>query len=379
MLKCYKVKLKTLAPVHIGSGQDIQKSEYVYDRNTGTLYVLDTYKLFEGLKKRGLLDSFEEFMLRSPEATMTEFVEKKGINYYKDWARYSCIVGKTKKYTNPIKAFIKDAYGMPYIPGSSLKGVIRNALLSTILRQKNELFTEIANEVETERKGKNYLSRQSTKLDEKVFHTARKDEEGKPYTDLSNAVNSKLRGLIISDSTPVSIDSLTVCGKEDMMKDGSTKNISLLRECLAPDTELEFTMTLDTDVFKYSAETLEKVVKYQYTHLKNSYLNHFQGNLKTDALGGALLFMGGGTGYVSKTATYSLFYEKDSNKKAVKNTGKILHNVFYRDNINPRMKKMASHEEDLRIHGISPRVRKCTKYKGQLYDMGLCKISFQPM
>ena len=379
MLKCYRVKIKTLAPVHIGSGQEIQKSEYVYDKESGMLYVMDTYKLFEGLSKFNLLDRFEEFILKSPESTMTDFVAGNGITAYKDWAAYSYYVGKAKKYANPIKGFVKDAYGMPYIPGSSLKGAIRNALLSTILRQKNEGFTYIASETENERKGYNYLSKQSSELDIKVFHAARKDEKDEPYTKINNAVNSKMRGLIISDSKPLSKDSLIVCRKEDMLKDGTTKSISLLRECIAPNTELEFTMTIDSDVFKYSAETLEVAVKNQYNYIKTSFMDKFSADIKNDKLNGALLFIGGGTGYVSKTATYSLFYEKGGNKRAVKNTSKILHNVFYNDRMPPKMKKMASHINDPSDFGISPRVRKCTKFKDKLYDMGLCEISFQPI
>ncbi|MBR1738102.1 MAG: type III-A CRISPR-associated RAMP protein Csm5 [Firmicutes bacterium] len=379
MLKCYKVKIKTLAPVHIGSGQEIQKSEYVYDKKSGMLYVMDTYKLFEGLSKFNLLDRFEEFILRSPEATMTDFVEKNGITVFKDWAAYSYYVGKAKKYTNPIKGYVKDAYGMPYIPGSSLKGAIRSALLSTVLRQKNEMFANIATETEKERKGYNYLSRQSSELDVKVFHAARKNEKGEPYTKINNAVNSKMRGLIISDSKPVSKDSLIVCRKEDIVKDGTAKSISLLRECIAPNTELEFTMTIDTDVFKYSAETLEVAVKSQYKYIKTAFMDNFSAAIKNDISNGTLLFMGGGTGYVSKTVTYSLFYEKVGNKRAVKNTSKILHNVFYNDRMPPKMKKMASHINDPNDFGISPRVRKCTKYKDKFYDMGLCEIIFQPI
>ena len=40
-----------------------------------------------------------------------------------------------------IEAFVKDAYGMPYVPGSTLKGMFRAALIAVVLQkcpEKNE-------------------------------------------------------------------------------------------------------------------------------------------------------------------------------------------------------------------------------------------------
>ncbi len=381
MLKCYKIIIETLAPVHIGSGQEIKKSEYVYDKANGMLYIMDTYKLFEGLKKLNLLDRFEEFMLTSREATMTDFIAKNGINQYKDWAAYSYNVGKFGKYTNPIKGFIKDAYGLPYVPGSSLKGVIRNALLSALLRQKKENYLvvtqEVLSEIENGKPNNKFLLKQSSDLDVMTFHSVRNDKNGEPAKKTDDAVNSKMRGLIISDSKPISKEHLIVCKKEDMTKNGETKSISLLRECISPKTELEFTMTIDTNVFKYSADTLEKVLNYQHTFIKQNFNDVFGSRAKTDSMSGTLLYLGGGTGYVSKTATYSLFYKKDDNTKSVKETSKILHKVFYKKNMSPKAEKMSSHINDFKELGISPRVRKCTSYKGEIYDMGLCRINIQ--
>ena len=37
---------------------------------------------------------------------------------------------------------VKDAYGCPYVPGSSLKGALRTVLLGAVVIRKNEAFAE---------------------------------------------------------------------------------------------------------------------------------------------------------------------------------------------------------------------------------------------
>ena len=38
---------------------------------------------------------------------------------------------------------------------------------------------------------------------------------------------------------------------------------------------------------------------------------------------------------------------------------------------------MGNHLRDYEEYGVAPHVRKCTRINGKLYDIGLCKISFE--
>jgi CRISPR-associated protein Csm5 len=53
------IEFKTLAPVFIGSGKELNKKEYIYDRSSGSIYLVDFKKMVEGLQSRHLMDAFE--------------------------------------------------------------------------------------------------------------------------------------------------------------------------------------------------------------------------------------------------------------------------------------------------------------------------------
>ena len=49
--------------------------------------------------------------------------------------------------THEIQCFIKDAYGMPYIPGSSIKGMIRSALLAYEVKKNPKKYENIKQDI----------------------------------------------------------------------------------------------------------------------------------------------------------------------------------------------------------------------------------------
>ena len=68
----YRITLTVEGPVFIGSGDEIKKFEYVYDRQSDTVYVIDTLKLFGALQKRsGLQEKFEQHI--NQNRNLTEF------------------------------------------------------------------------------------------------------------------------------------------------------------------------------------------------------------------------------------------------------------------------------------------------------------------
>ena len=42
------IEFLTLSPVFIGSGKELNKKEYIYDRNTGSICLVDFRKMCEG-------------------------------------------------------------------------------------------------------------------------------------------------------------------------------------------------------------------------------------------------------------------------------------------------------------------------------------------
>jgi CRISPR type III-A-associated RAMP protein Csm5 len=74
------------------------------------------------------------------------------------------------------------------------------------------------------------------------------------------------------------------------------------------------------------------------------------------------LYLGGGSGFVSKTVLNSL-YKDDKDK--IRLTQKVLEKTKV-----PRNHKHYKDNE----YGVSPHIIKCTRYQGQTLQMGLCKL-----
>ena len=129
-----KIQLTTLTPVHVGSGEFLQyNADFVEDKD-GTnsyFYVVEPAKILEliGLENIDRWISIieragntKEFVqkfspIKSPEA----YSSRKILNFAKNIQS-----GQTLKET------IHNGFGFPYIPGSSLKGAIRTAVLASL-------------------------------------------------------------------------------------------------------------------------------------------------------------------------------------------------------------------------------------------------------
>jgi CRISPR-associated protein Csm5 len=128
----YEISVES--PVHIGSGYELNPMDFIVQN--GRVSVIDFDKVLSELKNKG----------KSPLILYDE-IERFGRNF--DFGRFCYKQGiapeKISKYTLPchrvprrIGTFIKNAFGIPLIPGSSIKGAIRTALTWHFL--KNEIM-----------------------------------------------------------------------------------------------------------------------------------------------------------------------------------------------------------------------------------------------
>lgn len=365
---CYKIKLETVGPLHIGSGQRLERADYILNKNT--IYVIDPVKLFNGLNSLNMLSEFEKEVIGAPRANMTMFVRSNGIkpDEYKKWSSYSYNITQDTDVKNmQIMTCVKDAYNLPYIPGSSLKGCIRNALLNHKLL--NVKWDKLADSVEQNatymKSRKAYLSNEA-KSAELPFrtHNLNKGER-------AGITNDIFKGIRVSDSKPLTKDDIILCRKIDITPDGKRHSLPLLRECIKPGTIIEFTLEIDSTVFTYSIDAVIAAIKAFYGNQQRCFISKYP-RIASDNISGNLIYLGGGSGFVSKTAVYSLFKDE---RKALKVASVILDNVDSKN----KGKKVGKHLSDPSVYGVSPHTRKCTLYNNSLYDFGLCKIDFQPI
>jgi CRISPR-associated protein Csm5 len=122
--------IRTLSPVHVGSGSELTPLDYVYDAEARKVIVLD----FEALLARPEVDPEE--LSRSLQRTGFSLEQ-----LLRSWrippqevARYS-LAAPRNPTGHPIREQAKTPWYQPLIPGSSLKGAIRTALLWRFLEE----------------------------------------------------------------------------------------------------------------------------------------------------------------------------------------------------------------------------------------------------
>lgn len=242
--------------------------------------------------------------------------------------------------------FCRDHYGRPYIPGSSLKGALRTAILTGLLLQKNYLQVNDKN---------------AKKLEQAYLNTLKVTEDPK------DEQNSILRGLSVSDSEIISSDDMVLCGKWDLTPSGKRKQLSLVRECVRAGVKIRSRITIDRSIWKdRDLKFLEQCIQAFGKHYKATYLPYYS-NYKGCEIpaDNQMLVIGGGSGYFSKNIVYAAL-GKDKHAQAVKLVSSVMKKQFPRH----------YHDKDEQV-GISPQNLKCTYYNQNFYHYGVCSVGFK--
>lgn len=362
-LQHYTITITAEGPLFIGSGQSIGKKEYLFDPRRKRVSIPDMPKLCRFLQERRLMNAYESFMIDRTKGAidLTAWLRSQNIQEQEcqPWIAYSIDSGDTvfeDRGKKEIVAFVKDPFGCPYVPGSSLKGALRTVLLSDAVLDHPQQFQ---NEQQAIQRAELFggrqkmLKREIDQLEQKAFYTLGRDEKNR-----RNAVNDMLSGLRIGDSAPLSVEDLTLCQKIDVLPDGQQRRLPILRECLKPGTVLRFPLTIDPKFFPHSPKGLLQAAEEFVQNYDRCYLRAFPVD---DIMGGGNLYLGGGSGFVSKTVLYPLLGER-----GLRRTSEILAQQF----------RNHKHNQDIR-RGVSPRTLKCTKYQNRLYEMGACTMEIE--
>ena len=166
-LKTYRLTFKTKAPVHIGYGRMISKKEYLFDQTEGRIEYIDIDKMYHGLCKMHMDRQYEDYLLQDDGSSLLYFFQTNRISRqtYQPWIRYSEMVGDPMLNNHSVKdvnEFVKGPDGLPYIPGSSIKGAFRTMLEVSEILRNSKAYSSIGSSIEREdfhgRKYKNSVS-----------------------------------------------------------------------------------------------------------------------------------------------------------------------------------------------------------------------------
>ena len=386
------IEFLTLSPVFIGSGKELNKKEYIYDRNAGSIYLVDFRKMCEGLQSRKLLDAFESYLMEDVEDSNRkqggyprqnrELIHFLRDNRVPEAAYKTWYIGAVKVADNsmnmhsakPIQMFMRNAQGRPYVPGSSFKGMLRTILETRYFLEHRDEAEEVADSVRAEVEDTvgeekkinrtRFLSREDSMIDVKSMHREMFEVyKNNPEKSLADQNNDMLRGLLVGDSEPISLDDMCICQKIDLTLRGEQKPLNLMRECIKPGIVIRIPITIDTSVCPFTVKDILAAMEEYNKNYISQFSRFFTGCPPTRG-NKTTFYLGGGAGYLSKTVTYGIMHGSD----AVKTTSEIIDQT-----LPPRVRNEHKHHLDLR-KGVSPHVMKCTLYRGSLCQMGACCV-----
>lgn len=293
--KRYRLTLTVEGLVHIGDGGKYGKKDYFLTKQKA-IAILNAPS-FVGKLDQDQLDDYCEFLKKDSRTGLQEYLDrKKGLDAVAQGARLYTLDARLTRARRgsyqyfDIWRFVKDAHGCPYVPGSSIKGMLRTAILISLIARDRQAYERLYNRGEVLKK----RQRADEDIQQKAFWVGQLDKDG------DSAVNDVLRYLSVSDSDPLSVDDLVLAKKYDKFSqkdDGRHKKklgkisdeeayyqgneLNIYRECLRPGTTIRTTLTVDERIGQYfdglrlDRDGLPKTLLFSYELYQKCFLSHF--------------------------------------------------------------------------------------------------------
>lgn len=281
-----KLKIKTITPIHIGKGNTIGSFEYHYQ--SGKFYRLNTSKALDFIVSEhpdaiNKIDAWVEGKIDAMgnggqakanyRLNLFDFVKsfknKELENKFRDnlskFSKY-VIQSNADPAGKDVSELLKTADDKVYIPGSTIKGMIRNALLNDfILNADKSNKDKIINIIkESLLKPANDFSRKhfADALQHLVFGCGfdKFDYSKKQLvTEYSDAKFDLMKFIKINDTNSVEVDDSCLLTKPTMVtRAGKKQEQANYLECVAPDKSFKSNVIIDIDYLKFIAN------KYPY-------------------------------------------------------------------------------------------------------------------
>lgn len=378
-----KMCLKVVTPINIADGIVLGAKDYLYDSRRQKVYFLNLHQWHMFIYKHMLLEKYESYLANfRDKQSLLEWLWMQGYDIddvrtvitSEAQATVNLMDSERKKTLNDINRHIQQPDGSLYVPGSSIKGVFRTAVLYKLLQKRQDIKSKYWRQIQG-KISNNYLNPKrdfdglAKDLESELLHTLRLKDDKERNISNKNAVCSAMRGLQVSD-TYASRNMQTailqkVDGGFDKFGKASPKKLPIFRECMLPEAELFFNVKIEKAVMNtIGINSVDDLLKATHSFfaavtdlLQQAFGKEYQEAFQGVANGN--MFLGGNTGFLSKTLLAMLAPDKDT----AKNTIKVLLD-----------KSFKNHKHILRDKVIAPRTLKCTNYNGKLMLMGVAEV-----
>nr|BAL57704.1 CRISPR-associated RAMP protein Csm5 family [uncultured Acetothermia bacterium]BAL59388.1 CRISPR-associated RAMP protein Csm5 family [Candidatus Acetothermum autotrophicum] len=243
--------LEVLTPVHIGSGAQWNSFDYVYDERTKLLRVIDLDKLLAQprVNPDDLAHHYERRGFQIGQYLRDRGIAPESVERY----HLPC---PRDPGNRPVRAFVKTAWGKPYLPASSLKGLLRTAVLWHILRENSSAFEAALQYLERALRRDRSLPRSAQERQGTGLNVERLAEAlgPDPNRDLMRAIR-------IEDSAELPLETLEVVevGTYLVSTTGRLERDERLTnwaESIRPQTQISITVRWDEFLFSEMAREL---------------------------------------------------------------------------------------------------------------------------
>ena len=335
----YKMKLEVLTPLHIGGADyksKLDKKEYVFDKENGTLTLIDSEKFISFLIKKNLFDEYIFYIQKNLNLKKNEQDKNiKLIDFLKNKDIYKNIEEFRKKAPfkvnseieemNDIKLMLRNFQGKPYIPGTSIKGALVNFLLVDYIIKNREKFSKEKRIILSECKKTND-DRSIRNLKNEIKKIVNQIEKSIIYGNNKDLEKSKRFGISVSDSYSYSNTRTNFYQDIDEKRTNKTgedksRPMPVAREYIIANSIFDFDITLDIDLLEESKlkikniddliDSIENAMSYLIDVLED------KNSPRTENL-----VLGANTGFLQKTIVYALFEDEKERLEVVK---KLLH------------------------------------------------------
>ena len=389
--------LEVITPVTIGNGQDLKVLDYILDTAKQKVYILNQKKWLQYLYSIDKLSEYELYVenyTKGQKETIYEWMERTigipddSVLLSVSKRQLQCVTSSfSKKTLNDIKLCMSLPDGTPYIPGSSLKGVIISALISHIITNDKDFL--INNDENFRKKWRDKFTKafknnsclhRCIKEYRKALGTMTVSSRKEPIkSDNRIDVKKLFHGISVSDIMLSNNDSMatyilprfdSVISADTTTPTTTIKSLPIYRECIVPNTKLNGMLNVDLTVFDKIKMDLKsdliEIIEEHTQRLVSRWKLAFNNGIEESCiqeLEQVTCLLGSSVGFLHKTLLLPLFDNHEGEVNVVK---AIL-------NLQSTSKKHKHWQDKI----ISPRTLKLTKYKGRDYIFGGVKLHLE--
>jgi CRISPR-associated protein Csm5 len=266
-MTAWRLRLVARTPVQVGGSHVLERDDYVVEGDR--LHVISSRRLVQWLERRQLVEPF--LAMAGQGGAIAEFLRAHGgLAEAANLAQYT-VRWEGDRPQAGVRTLARDAFHRPYIPGSSVKGALRTAILGARLdAQRQTLLRAVTRAIELTQahapRRRRIATQAATELEAEQFRVLR--WPGHPSDRSATLLHRDVwRAVKVADGDPLPADAVRVypVGTWSLRRDGTAYQKALQpAECIVPGTQLAFDLTFDTRLLereqRVAPETLSKAL-----------------------------------------------------------------------------------------------------------------------